>query len=470
MLEEFNFTSDFQDLIIACAIKHPEKFTMYGDVIKTEYFSGINAQIAWRSLSDYRNQYKIIPTWETLQTLAIHECRSLGEDETTRNITEYIRRLRELNTKDYVYVSERVVDFAKERAYLALAMSVAENVRKHEPLDNVVKQFDEISRLGINLEDLGILLNEEYAYAIKKVTAFDYGIHTGYPLLDQIWVRGWGPGWLIVPLGPPKHFKTAFCINLALNMASVTQRHDVLYYACEISEELASIRALQRLTFTDLEEIYRDPDGFISKVDRFIDLKLEGRILIKGYPAKTVTIQQIEAHAKMVTEHYGLKPKAIIIDYAETVMPSSQALKTHNDPRQQASIYTEARALGHALGCCVIMPDRCNRETVGRATPSLTSFQGSMEKAGIVDAAIGLCGTEEELKQNIMRFFIFLNRHGRQWQHFRGSVNPETMDIAINEEIPYEPEKNQSTGNTGDGPRQGTRRKPKFSTEEDDMR
>ena len=46
----------------------------------------------------------------------------------------------------------------------------------------------------------------------------------------------------------------------------------------------------------------------------------------------------------------------------------------------QADVYTEARAMGSELGCCVIMPDRCTRDTVSLPVPSMQSFQGAFEK------------------------------------------------------------------------------------------
>jgi hypothetical protein len=134
-----------------------------------------------------------------------------------------------------------------------------------------------------------------------------------------------------------------------------------------------------------------------------------------------------------------LQPKAIIIDYAETVRPDSVDKKAP-DWRQQADIYTQARAIGSELGCCIIMPDRCTRETVGKQVPSMKSFQGSFEKAGIVDAAIGLCSTDREYHQNRIRYFVFLNRHGEAYKHYDGSVDPSRMRMTVENEIEYRPE------------------------------
>jgi hypothetical protein len=261
---------------------------------------------------------------------------------------------------------------------------------------------------------------------------------TGYAELDRIWKFGWGPGWLIVPLAPPKRLKTCFCLNLALNM-SCKINADVLYYACEISQELAAMRAIYNLSGFTEEDIFRSPEKYKPLVVQALKQKMFGNVWFKGFPAKGVNLQQIRDHAKQVIQIFNLKPKAIFIDYAETVKPTAVDKNTP-DYRQQADVYVQARALGTELGCCVVMPDRCTKETVGRKVPSMKSFQGAFEKAGIVDVAIGLCADDREQMQNRVRYFIFLNRHGKSLLHFSGRVEPELMRMTIDKQIDYQPD------------------------------
>jgi hypothetical protein len=250
---------------------------------------------------------------------------------------------------------------------------------------------------------------------------------------------GWGPGWLIVPLAPPKRYKTAFCLNLALNMVGPKCGYDVLYYACEINAELASLRVFQNLLGATQDEFKDDPEDFRRRVFEGIKLKMKGNLLIKHFPAKTATIADIRAHAIAAIQTFNLKPKAIFIDYAETVKSSSSGDKNTPEYRQQSDIYTEARALGSELGVPIIMPDRCNREAVNQATPTMDSFQGAFEKAGIVDVSIGLCATDEEYEKGVMRYYVVLNRHGEGGTHLRGKVDRQRMRMTIDEELkPYE--------------------------------
>jgi hypothetical protein len=350
-----------------------------------------------------------------------------------------LARLKSLDTGDVDFVVDRVVPFAKEREVISAVRKVIENIKDAKPVDyDIVKMFEEALSIGQNLDDMGYILHAHSDQIIDKVTARGYGISTGYPLLDKIWRNGWGPGWLVVPLAPPKRYKSAFVANLALNMVGPTIGADVLYYTCELSQELAAIRAMTNITGKTMDYLWDSPEKFKAAVHDGMANMIAGNLLFKGFPAKSVTIGQIKAHAKAAIKQFNLKPRAIIIDYAETVKPSET--RNVKDYNQAYEIYVEARALGSELGCVVIMPDRCNRETVDKAVPDMKSFSAAFSKAGAVDVAIGLCSSAAEFQQNVLRLFVFLNRHGQSMQHFRGAVSPEVMQIRINEEIPYTPE------------------------------
>jgi len=235
---------------------------------------------------------------------------------------------------------------------------------------------------------------------------------------------------------------TGFAINLALGIAQ-TQDADVLYYACELTQELAAYRALTNVTGWTQDHFGDNIEKGILVAGKKLKEKMWGNIWFKGYPSKSTSISEIKAHARHVIATYGLKPKAIVIDYAETVRPDSVDKKSP-DWRQQADIYTQARAMGAELGCCVILPDRCNRETVGKAVPNMSSFQGAFEKAGIVDAAIGICASDDEYKHDRVRYFIFLNRHGDALKHYDGTVDPTTMTMTVGGEIEYNADDEES--------------------------
>lgn len=434
-INQYNFSTDFQDELLTCMVKNPEMFMGLVGVIDYGYFTGTNSQLVCKQLQDFYKKHNTYPTFAQLSTLCLIAVRSTGDGDKATEVQAYVQKLSEVTIRAKEFYKDQCVAFAKQRALILAATNVAKTIQEgKEPGSEIVKPFQDALAIGQNLLDQGYLVKQDYLDIVDKITANDYGTYTGYELFDQkLWKKGWGPGWLVVPLAPPKRFKTAFCLNLAMNMVGPKCGYDVLYYACEISAELASLRAFQNMVGSTSDEVYDDPDEFKRKIHEGLLTKMHGNLLIKHFPAKQATIADIRAHAISVIETMGLKPKAIFIDYAETIKPDGS--KDDPEYRQQSGIYTQARALGDELGCVIIMPDRCNREAVNQAVPSMDSFQGAFEKAGIVDVSIGLCATDEEYEKGVLRFFGVLNRHGEGGFHLRGKVDKQRMQITIDDEL-----------------------------------
>ena len=199
------------------------------------------------------------------------------------------------------------------------------------------------------------------------------------------------------------------------------------------------MRALYNITEMDENDLFRDPARFKQKAKQRLERMCAGHLFFKGFGAQQASIADIGAHARMLVKEYGVQPNLLVIDYAETIRPQDLSIPEY---QQQASIFTDAAALGKQLGCPVVMPDRCNKETVELPVPSMKSFQGAFRKAGIVDAAIGLCSTASEYQDNEMRWFVFLNRHGEASQHIRCHVDPAHARIEPYERAPYDPDDN----------------------------
>lgn len=444
--EEYNFSNEFQNAILACMVRYPDEFWSFGDIMKAQYFNGADACEVAFALKDYVEEFGKYPNFSTLMNWVYQKFERSNADKASQ-LVDYVQALIDLDTSDWQGIRKLMIKFAKERSLFAALRKIhaAQMEGKGDEVDPV-KEVEEALIVGEDVRKLGIDAVNNYEQVIRNTTNVSYGVATGYNLLDDIWKTGWGPGWLIVPLAPPKSYKTTFCINLALNMAGSKVGEDVIYYACEIDEELAAMRAYYNITGKSSDNLFEmGVEKFIQEAKKGIETRLTGNLWFKSFPSKTASIFEIEQHARYLCQQKGLKPKAIFIDYAETVRPSLVG-KNVPDSRQQADIYIAARAMGKKLGAAIIMPDRCNKETVGRNVPSMTSFQGSFEKAGAVDAAVGICFTDEERLQNRVRYFIFLNRHGPQLIQFEGRVDPELMRMTIDKKIGYTPDEETEPG------------------------
>jgi len=445
MADQFYFGNEMQDLLLACMTRHRSEFAVVAHIVKPEYMWGMNAMRVTAAIQDYHEKEGIWPGLTAVDGFLQEE---YGRDKADiyAEVHEYIEKIAKIETTDWKWVKKVTIKFCRERAHIVAIKAAAEMIKQDEtPEGGFAKMFDEAHAVGRDLSELGISFTGDVEHLVTQATDKTWGIKTGYTYLDRIWRNGWGPGWLVVPLAPPKSYKSTFCVNLALSMAKKGTNEEmcpIFYYACEISAELTALRGYAVISGEKLDSMYDSPAKFINATKKGIgrwfgnDTGKYGQILLKGYPAKSATIQDIRAHAMAAIEAFGIRPRVIFIDHAETVRTSKRN-KDSSDHRAQADIYTEARALGQELQCVVVMPDRCNKETVQQPTPNMTSFQGSFEKAGVLDVAIGLCQTDIERAQNVMRYFVFMNRHGRQYDYFVGKVTAERFLMTIDDELDY---------------------------------
>jgi hypothetical protein len=441
-------------------------------LIDPVYFRGLHASIVASKLKDFFAEYRDFPTFEELRQF-VEDRFGPDEQEKAREVNEYVDKLEDVEVRSVKYVRDSVAAWCRERAVINAIVVCANAIkagRNQWPKEGFATLLDEAMRVGEQFENMGYSFFDDAETVIDKITADSYGVRTGYKQLDENWINGWGPGWLVVPLAPPKSYKSTFCANLALNMTEGVDNPDpvdVLYYPCEISDELTLARCYCAVTGLSMKKMYRETGTFKTVLRKELGERWGrrgGGMWVKSFGSKEATIADIRTHALSVIDRYGIQPKAIFIDHAETVRASRRSERA-SDWRQQADIYAEARALGAEIGATTIMPDRCNRETVDKAVPNMKSFQGSFEKAGVVDVAIGLCQSEEERAEGTnpkaktmpMRYFIFLNRHGEPCGYYSGFVEKKSFRMHIQDALSYEEAIKQDEESSKNGRRRQTK-------------
>jgi len=435
--ETYNFSEEFSNSVLACLIRHPDHYVEkgYASIIKPSYFNSMDQIETTIAIEDYYQKYGHFPKFDSLAQFLFDRFRKKNPDRANA-LFDFVGILSEIDTRDVEFVVEQTVAFAKERAVYAALKEVVVAQQEGKEV-NVISLFEKALSVGTSQDAFGLIHHLDVDAVVEHLTSVKFGVRTGWKPLDEVWPMGWGAGWLIAILAPPKRFKTATCLNLALNMIGPTIKGDVIYFAAEIDEYLAMGRNLCNMSGLTFEDMRKDKENFKQQAAVKMQMFAGGTLVYRGFPSKSATVQDMELSARSIVAHLGLKNlRAIIIDQAETTKPATT--KDTPEHRRQSDIYTDARAMGRRMKCAVIVADRCNKETVDKATPSMTSFQGAFEKAGIVDIGIGLCATEKEHMENKLRMFVFLNRHGAEGHHFRCDVRPEVMQVEVVERIPWE--------------------------------
>lgn len=152
MAEQFYFSNEAQDALIASIAAHPQAFAEIAPLIKPDLMWGMNAARVTAALQDYRAKYGKIPTL-TAVDLWLQEKYSRDKIDVYQEVHEYIEKLRRINTRDWKHYGEVALSFIRERAHITAIKKAAEMVRENKvPKGGFAKMFEEVQRVGQVLE------------------------------------------------------------------------------------------------------------------------------------------------------------------------------------------------------------------------------------------------------------------------------------------------------------------------------
>jgi hypothetical protein len=164
LFERYNFSGDFQDLLLACIMKHPKLFLHNAGTLNSCYFSGVERTATARALFAYWRKNGRFPSEEALGQLVYDSIIRSSEAKEEDNVMAYVHKLRGMDTSDAPYVCERVVQFARERAIFLAVQKTYDFLKLGEtPPGGWSKMFEDASRF----DTLGLPPVKDMATALQ---------------------------------------------------------------------------------------------------------------------------------------------------------------------------------------------------------------------------------------------------------------------------------------------------------------
>ena len=235
------------------------------------------------------------------------------------------------------------------------------------------------------------------------------GARTGFTLLDSI-ISGLNKSDLIIIAARPGMGKTSFAMNIATNVARLSEDKEVVTFNLEMSKEQLATRILSTEALVDSNSLRNGrisgddwvklatSAGYLSSLPLYID------------DTASMTVQQMKAKLRR-TKNLGL----VIIDYLQLMESTS-----HSDNRVVviSEITRQLKVMAKELNVPVILLSQLSRAVESRTDkrPMLSDLResGSIEQ----DADIVLFlyrdayYNKESPKQNISECIVAKNRHG----------------------------------------------------------
>jgi replicative DNA helicase len=402
------YGSIFQSKVLASLLSSVQFFQQSLDVINPKFFESDAGQWIVTRAIDYFNQYKALPTLEVFKL----ELDKLSDEVLKIAAKEQLRSaFQRKNDSDLDYVKDSFLDFAKNQA-IKTAIIKSVDLLQVGRYGEIKLLVDSALRAG-QPRNIGHNWREDLTTRLMGITRST--VLTGWEVIDRLTKGGIGGGELGVIAAPSGIGKSWALATIGANAARAGKR--VVHYTLELNEDYVGLRYDTIFTGIEPGEIPNNPQPVTDMVN-----SIAGDIIIKYYPARSVTVHTLAAHIEHLTIN-GLKPDIMLIDYADLMRSID---KTDTRYQELGAIYEELRGLSGELNIPCWTASQTQRSSIQDDVIQADKISESYNKIMTADLVISLSRKIEDKANHTGRAHIIKNRFGAD-----GITFPVFMDTSI---------------------------------------
>jgi hypothetical protein len=213
-------------------------------------------------------------------------------------------------------------------------------------------------------------------------------------------------------------------LSVAMAAHALKLGFNVNYYTLELGETYVGKRFDACLTGIKMSEI----DNHREKVESVLK-NLKGKLVIKEYAPKTVTVNTIKAHVQrtMDLEH---KPDLIVIDYVDYLRPAGKGFRTERKDEID-DVFIATKALAKELGVPIITPSQVNRSGAKDDVIEGDKAAGSYDKMMVADICFSLSRKKEDKVLGTGRIHIMKNRYGNDGITYEAEMDTDNGSVKL---------------------------------------
>jgi replicative DNA helicase len=281
--------------------------------------------------------------------------------------------------------------------------------------------FAMVQELASKLDDFSIKNSKDFidfntlaSTTIKELEAMQSsgksinGLDTGFTALNRIG-HGWHSPDLVIIAARPATGKTAFALNLAVNLA--VQKHPVAFFSCEMSSKQLAMRVISSMTgvygnYLAKAELHEGNWNQILKTNFNLPLYIDD--------TPSLNLLDFKEKARKAKKKYGIK--AIFVDYLQLLTVYGKG----NREQEISTISRTFKAIAKELDVPVIALAQLSRDVEKRnGEPRLSDLRESGAIEQDADIVIALHNHEEDNQTPstidttpIMRIIYLKHRNG----------------------------------------------------------
>ena len=389
------YGQSFQTKVISSLLTDVRILDNLSEIIHQKFFeSDINKWIV-SEIVEYYNEYRRIPTIDVFK-VKVSEVDDRGFQK--RIVDQLKVAYQKVDTTDLDYIKQEFSNFCiNQNLKQAIVDSV--DLLKSGNYDSIKDLVDKAMKIGID-SDLG----HDYILDYVDRTEIENRntVPTDWDSLNDVMDGGLGPGELGVVVAPSGVGKT--WVLCALGAAAVRQGKTVVHYSLELSEHYVGQRYDTIFTQIPSNQLIDKKEEVFTKIS-----KLPGKLQIKYFPPKGITVKKLQAHIEKMTAA-GNAPDIVILDYADLLL--SYTNKSDSTYQEQGGTYIELRGMGGELGIPIWTASQTNRSAIDSEVIEADKISDSYAKVMNADFIMSLSRKSKDKLNNTARAHIMKNRFG----------------------------------------------------------
>ena len=236
-------------------------------------------------------------------------------------------------------------------------------------------------------------IDERYTESVR------FPQETPWDVINDLTDGGLGKGELGVMVAPAGIGKSWALMNIGAH--NVKKGKTVLHYTLELNEAYVGLRYDSVITGIANQNLKHYQDEVKEKLS-----KIEGELIIKYYPTKTVSVLGIKSHVEKCIMQ-GKKPDVVIVDYADLLRGHGQE-KRH----ELEGIYEDLRGLAGEYEIPVWTASQANRSALEEDIIGADKIAESYGKVMVADFIISLSRKVTDKLAGTGRWHVIKNRFG----------------------------------------------------------
>ena len=223
--------------------------------------------------------------------------------------------------------------------------------------------------------------------------------------------------------------------NMAINAFSEGKK--ALVFSFETSAERLLMRYFNNIASMETVQINSDGPAAVSKLKTIFTEDAsysEGDLIIKEYPANSVSSLELQAFTNDLIMYKNWKPDVIFVDYILIMQTNDKGLSSDNSFKYYKTISEELRNIGKAFNCPIVTACQISREGMGEkgGSKSHVSAKNIAESRGIFDTCdffAGIIQTASDKTNEKLALYIDKNRNGETGSKIDFNVDYKKMRL-----------------------------------------